>query len=166
MWESFMKLFNRESPAFTNMNINPVFQILGDDRWVSRSCIIVHICPSPIKEITPLMHISHTLQQVGKKFRQGECFSRSKIKSLNTVSHSVGLVTVMVLCRGLCLSNQFTGSVDTWDVAEGLVTAVVLQNHLVNDQHGQSEQRLGSKPTHELMNIHDNSLLIPLWEVS
>jgi hypothetical protein len=52
-----MKLINSESLVFTNVSINPVFQILGDDRWASRSHSIVHICPSPIKEMTTLTHI-------------------------------------------------------------------------------------------------------------
>jgi hypothetical protein len=52
-----MKLIISESPVFTDMNTNPVFQILGDDRWASRSRFIVHICPSPIKHTTTLTHI-------------------------------------------------------------------------------------------------------------
>jgi hypothetical protein len=43
--------------ASASVSINLVFQILGDDRHVSRSCFIVHICPSPIKQMTTLMHI-------------------------------------------------------------------------------------------------------------
>jgi hypothetical protein len=51
-----MKLINSESsPVFTNISINPVSQILSDDRQMSRLCFIVHICP-PIKQMTPLTH--------------------------------------------------------------------------------------------------------------
>jgi hypothetical protein len=37
---------------------NPVFHILGDYRWALRIRFIVRICHSPIKQITPFMHIS------------------------------------------------------------------------------------------------------------
>jgi hypothetical protein len=37
-------------------SINPAFQILHDDRQAYRSCFIMHICPSPIKQMSPLMH--------------------------------------------------------------------------------------------------------------
>jgi hypothetical protein len=57
MWENFVKLINSELPLFMDMNINPVFQILGDGRQAFRSCIIVHICPYLIKQTTPLTHI-------------------------------------------------------------------------------------------------------------
>jgi hypothetical protein len=83
-----MKLVNNEWSVFTKVTINPVFQIQGDDRWASRSRFIVHVCPSAIKQTTPLTHIPlalvtpHTLLQVGDGFRQGECFSLSKIESL------------------------------------------------------------------------------------
>jgi hypothetical protein len=52
-----MKLINSELHHFTNVSINPVFQILGDDVQASRSRFIVPICPSPFKQTTPLMHI-------------------------------------------------------------------------------------------------------------
>jgi hypothetical protein len=45
-----MKLINSESPVFKNVSINPVFQIFGDGRRASRSCFIVHICPSPLNK--------------------------------------------------------------------------------------------------------------------
>jgi hypothetical protein len=47
IWDYFVKLINSESPAFTNVNMSLVFQILGDDRRASRSRFNVHTCPSP-----------------------------------------------------------------------------------------------------------------------
>jgi hypothetical protein len=55
--KDFVKLIKSESSVFMNTSIVPVFHILNDDRWASRSCFIVHICPSPIKQTTRLMHI-------------------------------------------------------------------------------------------------------------
>jgi hypothetical protein len=52
-----MKLINNELPVFTNVSIDPVFEILTVDRWASKLLFIVHTCPSPIKQTTPLMHI-------------------------------------------------------------------------------------------------------------
>jgi hypothetical protein len=48
--ENFMKLVNSELPVFMNMSINPVFLILGDDRWASRWCFIAHIHPLPLNK--------------------------------------------------------------------------------------------------------------------
>jgi hypothetical protein len=42
----------------TSWIISPGFQILGDDRQAPVSHFIVQISPSPIKQTTPLMHIS------------------------------------------------------------------------------------------------------------
>jgi hypothetical protein len=55
--KDFMKLIKSESYIFTNTSIVPVFHILDDDRWASRSHFIVHVSPSPIKQTTRLMHI-------------------------------------------------------------------------------------------------------------
>jgi hypothetical protein len=52
-----MKLTNNESLVFTNVIISAVFQILSDDRWAPRSRLNVHFSPSPIKHMTPFMHI-------------------------------------------------------------------------------------------------------------
>jgi hypothetical protein len=40
-----------------SVSFNCVFQVLSDDRWASRLHLIVHVCSSPIKQMTPLMHI-------------------------------------------------------------------------------------------------------------
>jgi hypothetical protein len=54
-----MELISSESPVFTNAIMNPGLQILIDDRRAPRLCfiVLVHVCPSPIKQMTPLTHI-------------------------------------------------------------------------------------------------------------
>jgi hypothetical protein len=81
IWENFKKLINNESSVFTNVSINPVFEILSDDSWASRSSFIVHICPPPpLNQTTPLPHtplVHDTLPIHSDKF--GMDFARVKL---------------------------------------------------------------------------------------
>jgi hypothetical protein len=113
IWENFMKLINSESPVFTDVSFNPVFQILGDDRQASRSRFIVHICPSPINQTTQFMHIPlmtpspYTLTS-WQWISTERMFFVFKNWITECTSQSVGLVVDVVLYKALWHSNKFT----------------------------------------------------------
>jgi hypothetical protein len=95
-----MKIINSESPVFTNMSINPGFQIVCDE---------ITVC----------------------------------------ISQSAGLVRIdVVLYKALGqATNSLYGSANTVDVADGLTTALDLQNPAINDLRGQGAQTLILKIT-------------------
>jgi hypothetical protein len=96
------------------MSINPAFQILGEDRRASRSCFIVHICPFPIKQMTPLTHIAHIHDLFPIHFdRLAMDFSRVNVFHVkNRITEftlqSAWLVIVLIPYKSLWHSNQFT----------------------------------------------------------
>jgi hypothetical protein len=140
-----MKLINNELPIFMNVNISPVFQILGDDRWVSRSYFTVNISHSP----TPLSknkhhlhylhsrHIFHTLRQIFDGFGSQHFFTLKNQITKHT-SQSAGLVINMMNCEKQPIHSMADTS--TREVAGGLTTALNLEKPLVNGLCGQSVQ--------------------------
>jgi hypothetical protein len=88
------------------------------DGCPDRASLCTSLLPSPIKQMTPLTHVPHTLRQVGDGFRQGESFSHSKSQITERTSQSVVLVIDMVLYKALWHSNRSL----TGEVAEGLTT--------------------------------------------
>jgi hypothetical protein len=100
-----MKFINSKSPVFTNVSINPVFQILGDDRQASRSRFVVHNCPSPIKRTTQITHIPLVhdtfpilFDKLVMDFGRADVSRIQKSITVRT-SQSVGLLIHMVLYK-------------------------------------------------------------------
>jgi hypothetical protein len=119
-----MKLINSESPVLSDMSINPVFQIFGDDRPVSKLHFIVHICPSHNKQMTSLMHIPLIHDTFSLYFNKLMMdISRANVFHIQKSNHSVHLLPFFISTQ--LLSRHL-----------GLMTTLDLQKPPVKDPCG------------------------------
>jgi hypothetical protein len=108
------KAYGKTSWSSSVVNLlsnNPDFQILGDDRRACRSLFLVHVCPSPSKQTTPLKHITSSWPHTSTSWwwiSTGRMFIALKNRTTERTSQSGGLINDMVLHKAVWHSNHFT----------------------------------------------------------
>jgi hypothetical protein len=102
-----MKLINSEMPIFMNISINPVFQIVGDNRKHLDCTSLYTSALPPLNKrhhlhtfpsfVTPFPYILTSWQWI----LAGQMFSAFKNRITERTSQSTGLVIDMVLYKAL-----------------------------------------------------------------